>query len=93
MNLMEKKSGCAFVLIEAHMFYHLVHGREDAQTGVAVGECLSASSIALIRIQVVIAVGRSRVPKAIAAISKMQYTARVHLKIVFQVLLHLNQQL
>lgn len=93
MNSMEEESGRAFELIVAHVLHHLLHGGEDAQTGIAVGERLVASRIALIGIQIVIAVGRSRVPKAVAAVSKVQYTARVHLKIVFEMLFHLNRQL
>jgi len=82
-NSMEEESSRAFVLIKAHVFHHLTYGGEDTETGVAVGTSLSAIRITLIGIQIIIAIGRSRVPKAVAAICKVQYTTRVHLKITF----------
>lgn len=91
-NSVEEESGHAFVLIETHVLHHLMHGGEDAQTGIAVGGCISTSCIALIRIQIIVTVGCSRVPKAVAAVSKVQYTACVHLKVTFQMLFYLKQR-
>jgi len=68
---MEEESSCAFVLIKTHVLHHLMYRGEDVQAGIAVGGNFSASRIALIGIQIVVAVGHSRVPKAITTISKV----------------------
>lgn len=89
-NSVKIESGRTFVLIETHVLRHLTHGGEDAQTGVAVGETFFASRITLIRIEIVIAIGRSRVPKAVAAVSEVQYAACVHFEVTFQMSFHLK---
>lgn len=91
MNSMKIESGRAFVLIETHVLRHLTHRGEDAQTGVAVGESFFASHIALIWIDIIITIGRSRVPKAVAAVSEVQYATCVHFEVTFQMSFHLKR--
>lgn len=91
MNSVKEESGRAYVSIEIHVLHHLANGGEDAKAGVAfLG--FFASRVARIRIQVVIAVGRSRVPEAVTAVSEVQYAARVLLEVTLQVFLHLKQR-
>lgn len=90
-NSMKIESGRTFVLIETHVLRHLTYGGEDAQTGVAIDQSLFASRVALIRIEVVIAVGRSRVPKTVTAVGEVQYAACVHFEVTFQMSFHLKR--
>lgn len=89
MKSVDEESGCAAALIQTHMFHHLTHGGEDAQAGVTVDRRSSARRVALIRIQIIIAIGRFRVPKAVAAVRKVEDAACMRLKVPFQMFLHL----